>query len=353
MDRVNGLDRDKVWKFIEHFTDLAAGAATLGVLAVADRSGLLTALAGAGWVSPAELADGRFDSRYTAEVLSALAAARVVEHDPETDRFRLPPEAAACLSDPTSPYLMAGWLDLLPAVMGSIDELAAAAVSGGGVPLDSFDDRVVVGIDRSNSPAMRILLTRRWLPALPDLVARLASGIRVADIGCGSGTAALSMARAYPDSTVVGYDIDPRAIERARREAVTSGLDNINFEILSGEEIPGGFDLITTFDVIHDLPDPYGVLVRIRDALNPGGTYFMMEPNAGATLPENINPRGALVYGTSVLYCLPVSQVGNGRGLGAAWGPRQAEDLCRQAGFTQFRRLEIENPYSAFYEVRL
>lgn len=352
MNRVSSLDRDKVWKFIEHFTDLAAGAATVGVLAVADRAGLLSALAEAGWITPARLAEDRFDARYVEEILSALASAGVVEHDPETGRFRLPPETAACLSDPISPYLMAGWLDLLPAVMGSIDTLAAAAVSGGGVPLNSFDDRVVVGIDRSNSPASRILLTRRWLPMLPELVARLEHGIRVADIGCGSGTAALSMARAYPASTVVGYDIDPRAIERARRETAASELSNVSFEVVTGEEISLGFDLITTFDVIHDLPDPYAVLVRIREALNPGGTYFMMEPNAGPTLADNINPWGTLLYGISVLYCLPQSLVGNGPGLGAAWGPVRAEELCRRAGFFHFRRLEIDNPFSALYEVR-
>lgn len=351
MNRVSGLDRDEVWKFIERFTDLAAGAATVGVLAVADRSGLLSALAEAGWTTSAGLADDRFDARYVEEILSALTSAGVVEHDQETGRFRLPPEIAACLSDPTSPYLMAGWLDLLPAVMGSIDTLAASAVAGGGAPLSSFDDRVVVGIDRSNSPALRILLTRRWLPLLPELVARLERGIRVADIGCGSGTAALSMASAYPASTVVGYDIDPRAIERARRQSAASGLGNVSFEALTGEKIPHGFDLITTFDVIHDLSDPKAVLVHIREALSPGGTYFMVEPNAGPTLADNINPWGTLLYGISVLYCLPQSLVGNGPGLGGAWGPMRAEELCRRAGFTQFRRLEIDNPFSAFYEV--
>ncbi len=352
MNGVNGLDRDKVWKFIDHFTDLAAGAATLGVLAVADRSGLLTALADSEWTTPAQLAGDHFDHRYVEEILSALATSGVVEHDEDTGRFRLPPEHAACLSDPTSPYLMAGWLDLLPSVLSSVDTLAAAVVSGGGVPLESFDDRVVAGLDRSNSPAIRVLLARRWLPSIPELITRLESGIRVADIGCGSGTAALTMARAYPSSTVLGYDVDARAIERANRQAQASGLTNISFEVLTGELIPSGFDLITTFDVIHDLSDPYAVLVRIKEALNPGGTYFMMEPNAASTLSGNINPRGTLLYGVSVLYCLPVSQVGNGTGLGAAWGPVKAEALCRRAGFTQFRRLDIDNPFSAFYEVR-
>jgi 2-polyprenyl-3-methyl-5-hydroxy-6-metoxy-1,4-benzoquinol methylase len=352
MDRVSSVDRDKVWQFLEHFTDLAAGAATIGVLAVADRAGLLTAMAGAEWVTPVELAGDNFAPRYVEEILSALTAAGVVHHDPKHGTFRLPAEHTAVLADPSSPYSMAGWLDMLPGVMYSIDVVAEATVAGEGVALSSYDDRVVAGVDRANAPAMGILLTRRWLPAMPEVVKRLEQGIRVADVGCGSGAAALTMGRAYPASTVIGYDIDPRAIERARHEAQASGLDNVSFEVITGEQVPGGFDLITTFDVIHDLADPEAVLVSIKEALNPGGTYLMMEPNVGASLGENLHPRGTLLYGISVLYCLPQSLVSGGPGLGAAWGPVRAEQLCRKAGFTHFRRLDIDNPFSAFYEMR-
>jgi 2-polyprenyl-3-methyl-5-hydroxy-6-metoxy-1,4-benzoquinol methylase len=349
MDTVSSVDRDKVWGFLERFTDLAAGAATIGVLAVADRAGLLTALAAAGWVTPDELAGDGFALRYVEEILAALAAAGVVEHDPEPDTYRLPLERAAVLADPSSPYSMAGWLDMLPGVMDNIDLIAEATVSGAGVPVSSYDDRVVAGVDRANAPAMRILLTRRWLPAMPEIVKRLETGIRVADIGCGSGAAALAMARAYPASKVIGYDIDPRVIERAERQAQAGGLENVSFEAVSGEQVPNGFDLITTFDVIHDLANPEAVLARIKEALNPGGIYLMMEPNVGASLEENVHARGALLYGISVLYCLPQSLVSGGPGLGAAWGPVRAEELCRKAGFTNFRRLEIDNPFSAFY----
>ncbi len=342
------LDRDKVWQFIDHFGQLTSATALVGVLAVADRSGLLAALAAAGWVTPEELARGRYAPRYVREILLALASASVLEHDGE--RFRLPPEHAAVLVDATSPYLMAGWLDLLPALMGTIDAVAAVTVHGGGVPVSTFDDRVVAAIDRANSPSMKILLTRKWLPALPDLVTRLEAGARVADIGCGSGAAAIAMARAYPASTVTGYDIDPRPIERARLEA--RGLANVTFEHLPAESLSNGFDLITAFDVVHDLPDPKATLTRVRQALNPGGVFLMMEPNAGPTLAENMTAYGSLLYSLSVLYCLPQSLVGGGPGLGTAWGPVEAEKICRESGFTQFRRLEIENPYSAFYEVR-
>lgn len=342
------MDRAKITAFMDRFEDLASGAAAIGVLAVADRSGLLKALAGRGSVVPSDLAD-RFDERMVEEILSALAAAGVVEY--ENGRFTLPDEHAACLAEPTSPYLLVGWLDMLPAAMKAIDAIGAATVSGGGVPLSSFDDRIVVGVDRLNSPGTQILLTKRWLPAMPDVVAQLHLGARIADVGCGSGTAALVMARAYPNSTVIGYDIDQRAIERASAKAKEAALVNLSFERRPIEDLPNGFDLITTFDVIHDLSQPVKALSRIREVLNPEGVYLMMEPAAGPDLRDNLSTRGLLIIGTSVLYCLPQSLIGGGMGLGAAWGPRRAEDLCRQVGFTRFAQLPIDNPYSNFYRI--
>ena len=335
---------------------MASGAAAIGALAVADRSGLLQAMAGQGPRSVDELADAGqgssgFAPRYVQEILSTLAAAGVVSYEESTGRFHLPEEHTACLADPTSPYFMAGWLDMIPAAMKSIDGLSRATIEGGGIPLSEFDDRIVVGIDRLNSPGTRILLTRRWLPAMPDVVAALEAGARIADVGCGSGTAAMTMAMAYPASTVVGYDIDPRAIIRAQERAQQSGLPNLSYELIPATDLPTGFDLITTFDVVHDLAHPLDALDRIRRALADSGTYLMVEPAAGPSLVDNFNARGTLILGFSLLYCLPQSLVDGGAGLGAAWGPARAEQLCRQAGFTRFEQLEIDNPYSNFFRV--
>lgn len=342
------MDRAKIESFMERFEELAAGAAVIGVLAVADRVGLLKAMSGRGRMEPSDFAD-EFDERMVREILSALAAAGVVDY--RDGRFSLPDEHATCLADPNSPYLLAGWLDTIPALMKTIDAVGRATIEGGGVPLSDLDDRVVAGIDRLNSPGTRILLTKRWLMAMPDVVSRLERGARIADVGCGSGTAALTMARAYPNSTVVGFDIDPRAIDTASNRATEAGLANLRFELLGAEDLPSGIDLITTFDVIHDLPRPEEALNRIRQALPPDGVYFMMEPAAGPELEDNFNPRGLLNLGTSVLYCLPQSLVEGGAGLGTTWGPRKAEELCRGVGFTRFERLPIDNPYSNFYRV--
>jgi 2-polyprenyl-3-methyl-5-hydroxy-6-metoxy-1,4-benzoquinol methylase len=342
------MDRARVRELMDQFESHTAGAITIGVLAVADRAGILQELRAAGTVRPADLAD-RFDERMVAEILAALAAGGILEYS--EGAFSFSEEMAAVLADESSPYLLAGWLDAIPAAMESIDDVAKATVEGGGVPLTSYDDRVVKGIDRLNSPGTKLLLTKRWLPAMPDVVARLEAGARVADLGCGSGTAALTMAAAYPKSDVYGYDIDERAIDVAAARARRSGLPNISFERRPLEELPSGFDLVTTFDVVHDLSHPQAALAHIRRSVMADGVYLMMEPAAAPSLEGNLHQRGATIIGFSVLFCLPQSLVGGGLGLGAAWGPVRARELCAQVGFTRFEQLPIENPYSNFYRI--
>jgi SAM-dependent methyltransferase len=330
---------------MDRLEELAAGATTIGVLAVADRSGLLASLADRGPATPAELAASGFDGRLVEEILAALAVAGVVETSAE--RYYLPPEHAACLTDDSSPYLLAGWLDLVSGCLEMLDEVTRATREGGGVPPGAYPPRVVAGIDRLNSPGTRVLLTKRWLPAMPDVVAKLEEGARVLDFGCGGGTAAVAIAEAFPRSSVIGIDVDERALELARRRK--GDLPNVSFA--KRPDIDGVYDLITAFDVIHDLPQPLDTLQSIKDALAPGGTFLMVEPAAGAELDGARRPRDLLLLGVSVLHCLPQSLVGGGAGLGTAWGPVRAEALCRKAGFSTFVRLAIDNPYSNFFRV--
>jgi SAM-dependent methyltransferase len=345
------VDRAKVNSFLERFTDLAAGATTIGLLAVADRTGLSRHLGEVGGGTADELARGAgLDPRYVLEILSGLAAAAVVEYDAGSGRFDLPPEHALFIADEASPYFMGGFFDMLPAVMSQVDGVAKATKEGGGVPFEAFGDRMIRGIDRSNTPSQTVFLLERWLPAVPGLVTDLEAGARVADVGCGSGTAALLMARAFPNAEVHGFDVSAGSVNAARERA--DGLSNVEFTQLDVTEIPTEppFRLVTTFDVIHDLRDPLAGLRRVRDALADDGQYLMMEPNAGSNLEENLTPRGALLYGTSTLHCMTQSLAIGGAGLGAVWGRQRAEELASEAGFGSFRELdEISNKFSAFY----
>lgn len=282
--------------------------------------------------------------------MSGLAAAGVVDYDPASGRFDLPPEHALFLSDESSPYFMGGFLDMLPTLLSHVEEVSHATVHGGGVAFEEFGETVVRGIDRGNSPSQQAFLVSRWLPGVPGLLPRLESGIRVGDVGCGSGTAAILTAEAFPRSRVIGFDLSSESLDIARRRA--AGIRNVEFLEHGVEDIPidPPFELITSFDVVHDLADPLAGLRRIRQALSGDGRYLMMEPNAGSNLADNLHPRGAMLYGISTLHCMTQSLARGGAGLGAAWGRERAEALAGEAGFGSFRPLEeISNRFSAFY----
>jgi len=345
------VDRAKIDGFLDRIIEFASGATTIGLLAVADRSGLSRHLGDAGGGTAAELAQGAgLDARYVEEIMSGLAAAGVVEYDPRAKRFDLPPEHALFLADESSPYFMGGFFDVIPAFLGQIDGVAKATRDGGGVRFEEYGEAAVRGIARAQSASQNTFLVSRWLPAIPGLIPRMEAGIRVADIGCGSGTAAILMAGAFPRSQIAGFDVSTLSIDTARNRA--AGLGNIQFHETGIEDLPTDppFDLVTTFDVIHDLADPLAGMERIRAALADDGAYLMMEPNASSNLEENLTPRGAMLYGTSTLHCMTQSLALDGAGIGAAWGRERAEAMAGEAGFGSFEPLEgISNKFSAFY----
>jgi SAM-dependent methyltransferase len=345
------MDRDRIEAFLERFVGLASGATTIGLLAIADRTGLLAWLRSEGSGSVDSIATGTgLDGRYVREIMSGLTAAGVVDYDPATGVFTLPPEHALFLADEDSPYFMGGWLDMLPAVLSRVDQIAQATREGGGVGFDEFGPDVMRGIDRGNGPSQRVFLVNRWLPAVPGLVDRLQGGLDVADVGCGAGTAALAMARAFPASRVHGFDVSVESLEIARSRA--EDLGNVSFTTASVETIPiePPYGLVTSFDVIHDLADPMAGLRRIRESLADDGQYLMMEPNAASRIEANLGDRGAMLYGISTLHCMTQSLAAGGVGLGAAWGRELAEEYAGEAGFSQFTPLEgITNKFSAFY----
>lgn len=345
------MDRAKVDAFLDRFVDLSAGATTIGLLAVADRSGLSRHLGEVGGGTSEELARGAgLDSRYVEEILSGLTAAGVLDYEPGSRRFDLPREHALFISDESSPYFMGGFLDMLPALLGQIDGVANATVHGGGVSFEEFGEAAVRGISRAQTPSQRAFLVSRWLPSVPGLIFDLEAGVRVADVGCGSGTVAILLAEAFPESEIIGYDNSAESIAVATERSV--GIQNLAFEVRGIEDLPldPAFQVITTFDVIHDLAEPLGGMKRIREALAEDGRYLMMEPNASSNLEDNLTPRGAMLYGTSTLHCLTQSLAVGGAGLGAAWGRQRAEQLAAEAGFGSFEPLEaISNKFSAFY----
>ncbi|HEU4321309.1 MAG TPA: class I SAM-dependent methyltransferase [Acidimicrobiia bacterium] len=345
------MDRARIEAFLNRFVGYASGATTIGLLAVADRSGLLGWLGEnrSGTVKDIARSSG-LDERYVREILSGLSAAGAVEYEPTTEVFTLPQEHALFLADEDSPYFMGGWLDMIPSVMSQLDGVANATRHGGGVGFEEFGNGIVKGIDRGNGPSQRVFLVSRWLPAVPGLIDRLDQGINVADVGCGAGTAAILIGEAFQDTSVTGYDVSPESLALAR--ARSDHLPNVTFEQYSVSGIPldPPNDLVTSFDVIHDLADPLAGLIRIRESLSEGGQFLMMEPNVSSYLEDNLDDRGAMLYGISALHCMTQSLATGGEGLGAAWGRQKAEEYADRAGFSGFENLEsISNKFSAFY----
>lgn len=316
-------------------------AAYNAVLAyLGDRLGLWGALASVDSATSAQLAErSGLAERYLREWLAAQAAAGYVTYDAETQAFSLSAEAALVLADEGSAVFAGATYEIIAAVWAATDKLANAYATGEGVAWDGHDPRLYTGVDRFYSVAYRASLVAEWLPAVDGLVARLEAGIRVADIGCGLGTATILMAEAFPRSTFVGVDSHEESIRRARVAAQGAGVsDRVSFEVGDASSYAGDFDLVCYFDALHDLGDPVRALQHARTQLAPGGVVLAVEPFAEDTLEANLsNPVALPFYAASSCLCVPHSLADGGAALGAQAGPARLTATLVEAGFTSAR----------------
>jgi SAM-dependent methyltransferase len=348
------MDKDKSTRFMLKVVGDVATAIATGLLLVGERSGLLGHMAGAGALSAEELAErSGVKLRYVEEWLAAMAGAGYVEYDAGAERFTLPDEHAQFLTNPGSEYYLGGLFGSLPGLLSMAPKLADAFRTGSGISFADFGADMPQMLEVMNRPVYEARLVRHWLPTLPAVVARLQAGGRALDIGCGTGVVPIMLAQAFPTAQVSGIDLDARSIDIARGYAREAGVgERVRLEALPVEALPVDprWDLVTTFDVMHDLPDPVGALRRIHGALAEGGTYLMVEPKVADDLETNLgNPFARMFYGISCLHCVPQSLAQGGPGLGACWGEKRARALAAEAGFTRFERLGIRTAGLAFY----
>lgn len=360
MTTTTTLDMGKVQTFaFKVIADITA--AQMGPLnVVADRLGLFQKLAGADPMTSAEFAAyAGLNERYTREWLSALACHGYIAYDDTTKRFSLPPEHAFCVADPDSPFYLGSMFAMAQPYWAHIDLLAEAFKHGGGVPQSEYGEHFWCGFERFTRPGFRNNLCQDWIPAMPAAHAALLAGGSAADIGCGNGQALIFLAQGYPDATLVGYDNYLPAIEAANANARAAGLgDRLHYEVCDVTQgIPGSYDLITTFDVVHDMPRPRPALREIHGALKPGGTYFVLEFNFYGDLQRNIDHPmgiGAFGYSASTNYCMTQALAAGGEGTGTCMGEEKMRELANEAGFSHFRRMDFpNNPFNLFYEIRV
>jgi len=348
------MDKEKSTRFMLKVVSDVATAMAVGLLVVGDQAGLFKHMAGTGAISASDLADrSGVLLRYVEEWLAAMAGAGYVEYDATSDRYTLADEHAQFLTDPGSEYYLGGLFGSVPGLLSMAPKLAQAFQTGSGISFADFGSGMPQMLEVMNRPVYEARLIRHWLPAMPEVMARLRAGGRALDVGCGTGVVPITLAKAFPAATIAGIDLDARSIDIARGYARDAGLeDSVQFMAQPIDALPvePRWDLISTFDVMHDLPDPVGAMRRIRAALNDGGTYLMVEPKVADDLESNLgNPFARMFYGISCLHCVPQSLAQGGLGLGACWGEKRARALSSEAGFTRFERLGIRTAGLVFY----
>jgi SAM-dependent methyltransferase len=349
------VDVDKLMQFVFRAVEELGATVNTALVVMGDRLGLYRALAGAGALSPAELAERTGTAeRYVREWLNAQAAGGYVTYDPDSGRYTLPPEQAVALTVPDSPAYLPGAFQLALGTLADSSKITEAARSGVGFGWHEHVTDVFEGCERFFRPGYNAHLIAEWLPALDGVVAKLEQGALVADVGCGHGASTILMAQEFPNSSFVGSDYHAGSIETARRRAEEAGVAaRVRFEVASATSYSGtGYDLVTMFDCLHDMGDPVGAARHVHSTLKPDGTWMIVEPAAGDRTEDNFNPVGRAYYGFSTLLCTPASLSQDvGLALGAQAGPARIADVTGTAGFTRFRRA-AETPFNLVYEAR-
>ena len=343
------MDKERVKVAVEHVFRDMAGAMTAGMAFVGTRTGLFRAMQGKGPMSADALARATgLQPRYVEEWLKGMASAGYLDF--QDNKFSLPDEYAYFLASDGTDHFVGGMFEMVPALLKVAPRVAEAFEKGGGVRFEEFGHECVEALDLINRGQYEARFTDYWLSAMPEVVEKLKAGGRALDVGCGSGRVCIALKKAFPKAEVVGIDPDAESIRRAKAAAPPG----IRFEQkTTGETARGeGFDFISICDCIHDLAEPVKTLAEIRALLKPEGTLFIIEPKAADRVEDNRNTVATMFYGFSLFHCMTQSLARGGPGLGTCLGPAGTERLAREAGFREFKRLELKSQTNLFYSAK-
>jgi len=349
------LDQTKLDEFAGKILNDMGAAASGAMAVIGDKLGLYKALAEKGPLTPPELAEQTGTAeRYTREWLAAQAAAGYVEYQPDAGTYAMTSEQAMVLADESSPAFMAGGFEVVASMFKDEPKISEAFRSGHGVGWHEHSPCLFRGTERFFRAGYTAHLVQEWLPALTGVQTKLERGARVADVGCGHGVSTIVMARAFPNSTFVGFDYHAPSIERARAAARDAGVEKLcRFEVADSRSFPGSdYDLVAFFDCLHDMGDPAGAARHVRQSLGTDGTWLIVEPFASDTVEGNLNPVGRIYYAASTMICVPASLSQDvGLALGAQAGEARLREVVTAGGFTRFRRA-TETPFNLVLEAR-
>lgn len=296
------------------------------------------------------------NERYVREWLNALVVSNVVEYNPTDKTYSLPPEYAAYLTRRSIDGNIAVFAQYIT-MMGSVeDDIVDCFHNGGGVPYEKFPRFHEVMAEDSGQTVLSSL-EENILPLVPGLIGQLKQGIHVLDVGCGRGRALNLLAALFPKSRFKGIDLSQEAVDFARQEATRCGLDNVVFEVQDVTDFDATsthkqFDLITTFDAVHDQAKPLNVLKGINRALKDDGVYLMQDIHGSSEVQNNMDhPVGPLLYSLSTTHCMTVSLAQGGDGLGTMWGQEKAKELLTEAGFSSIEIHQLEHDFQNDYYI--
>jgi SAM-dependent methyltransferase len=348
-------DQAKLDEFIGKLLNDMGAAATAAMVLIGDKLGLYKALAEGGSLTPSELAARTGTAeRYVREWLAAQAAAGYVQYRPDTGTYAMTTEQAMVLADDTSPAFMAGGFEVIASMCKDEPKITEAFRSGRGVGWHEHSPCLFRGTERFFRTGYTAHLVQEWLPVLAGVQEKLERGAKVADVGCGHGASTIVMARAFPNSTFIGFDYHFPSVERARTAAREAGVEqHCRFEVADAKAYPGNdYDLVAFFDCLHDMGDPVGAAKHVRQSLGADGTWLIVEPYAKDAVEDNLNPIGRIYYAASTMICVPasLSQEG-GLALGAQAGEARLRQVVMGGGFTRFRRATA-TPFNLVLEAR-
>jgi SAM-dependent methyltransferase len=327
--------------FAEKMANVVNHGAIAVMMSIGHRVGLFETLAGRAPATSTEIAaEAGLAERYVREWLAVMVTGGILRYDGATSRYHLPAEHAACLVRGAPLGNIAVFAQHV-ALLGQMQDKALTLFeTGEGTRYGDYPCFHQIMAEDSEMSVVAAL-TDHILPLVPGLTDRLRAGIDVLDAGCGRGLALIELARAFPQGRFVGMDLCQDAIDYARLAARNAGLGNVTFEVrdLTGYCEPNRFDLITSFDAVHDQKDPAALVRGIKGSLKPGGIYLMQDIGGSARLENNLDfPMASLLYAVSCLHCTPVSLGQGGAGLGTMWGWETAEETLREAGFASVER---------------
>jgi ubiquinone/menaquinone biosynthesis C-methylase UbiE len=348
------LDMEKLNAFVGQFVGDLGATVNSGMVVIGEKLGLYKALA-EGPVDSAELAaKTKTDERYVREWLASQAAGGYVTYDEKSRKFSLTEEQVFTLVNEDSPAYLPGAFQLALGSLAAVPRIADSFRSGAGMGWHEHHADVFHGCEKFFRPGYAANLVDSWIPALDGMKAKLESGVRVADVGCGKGASTLLMAEAFPKSEFFGFDYHDKSIHDAQETAQRLGLTaNTTFAVSKAKELPAKqYDLVTMFDCLHDMGDPVGAARQVLNSLRPDGTWMIVEPFAHDDLKDNLNPVGRVYYSFSTLLCTPCSRSQEvALCLGAQSGEKRIRAVVTEAGFTRFRRA-AETPFNIVYEAR-